>query len=93
MNPFDQISQRIIKEQELIIGPMAWDEAKKVVGLNVIDIKNGAVSLVGDSKQIINALVSRYVGLFGKASQEVCRNSVKSILADMKEEDVPTMLK
>jgi len=39
MTIFDQISVRIIKEQELIIGPLAWEEAKKVPGLKVVDHK------------------------------------------------------
>ncbi len=29
MTIFDQISIQIIREQELIIGPLAWDEACK----------------------------------------------------------------
>ena len=37
MTIFDQISVRIIKEQSLIIGPLAWDEARKVSGLSVVD--------------------------------------------------------
>ena len=34
---FNQISLRIIREQENIIGSLAWDEAAKVPGLSVID--------------------------------------------------------
>ncbi|MBP7831614.1 MAG: hypothetical protein KA028_01180 [Candidatus Pacebacteria bacterium] len=90
---FDLISQRIIKEQELIIGPMAWEEARKVNGLSVVDTKQGVISIMGDGKQIVDALVSRYVKLFGKASQEACKESVQDLLADMKAEDVPAMLK
>lgn len=93
MNSFDQISQRIIREQELIIGPMAWDEARKVSGLSVVDQKQGKVSLVGDGKQIVDALVTRYVKLFGKASQEACKESVQDILAEMNAEEIPAMLK
>lgn len=32
MTIFDNIATKIIKEQELIIGPLAWDEAKKGFG-------------------------------------------------------------
>ena len=39
VNILNQISIRIIREQELIIGPVAWDEAKKVPGLTIVDSK------------------------------------------------------
>jgi len=36
MTIFDQISVRISKNRKLIIGPLAWEEAKKVPGLKVV---------------------------------------------------------
>ena len=42
---FPQIAKRIIKEQELVIGPLAWEEARKVQGLQVVDQKSGEVNL------------------------------------------------
>ena len=33
---FPKIFIRIIKEQENIIGPLAWDEASKVDGLTIV---------------------------------------------------------
>ena len=36
---FPQIASRIIKEQELIIGPLAWIEAQKVSDIKIIDQK------------------------------------------------------
>jgi hypothetical protein len=92
MNIFDQISTRIIKEQELIIGPMAWEEARKVSGLTVVNAKSGEVNLSGDNKQIIDTLVSRYVNLFGRASQEVCKESVQDLIAELPVGDVPSSL-
>ncbi len=47
MISFNQIPIRIIKEQELIIGPIAWDEAGKVSGLT-IDSLHTSVSFSGD---------------------------------------------
>ena len=32
MNTLDSIAVKIIKEQELVIGPLAWSEAQKVPG-------------------------------------------------------------
>ena len=90
---FNQISIRIIKEQELIIGPLAWDEAGKVVGLTIIDRKAHKVSVTGDPKQVVNNLVARYEQLFGKLSREVSREAVSDLTADIPADDVPTSLK
>jgi hypothetical protein len=87
-----QIPIRIIKEQELVIGPLAWDEARKVPGLTV-DQSHNSVSLSGDNKDIINRLVAQYERIFGKASHEVCREAVHDIVAQMPAEEVPSSLK
>lgn len=92
MNAFLQIPLRIIKEQELIIGPIAWDEASKVSGLS-IDQSHASVSFSGDEKDIINRLVAQYERLFGKASHEVCREAVQDILAEMPADEIPSSLK
>ena len=82
----------IIKEQELVIGPLAWDEAKKVAGLN-IDPSHNSVSFSGDAKDVLNKLVAQYERLFGRASHEVCREAVQDIIAEMPPEEVPFSLK
>ncbi|OGZ66133.1 MAG: hypothetical protein A3C58_00670 [Candidatus Staskawiczbacteria bacterium RIFCSPHIGHO2_02_FULL_34_10] len=92
MVAFDQISLRIIHEQELIIGPLAWDEAGKVVGL-VIDKSHNSISFSGDQKDIINRLVAQYERLFGKASHEVCKEAVQDLIAEMTPEEIPSSLK
>jgi len=92
LTQFPQIVIRIIKEQELIIGPLAWSEAEKVNGL-VIDHSHNSVSFVGEEKDIINRLVNQYERLFGKASHEVCRESVQDLIAEIPQEEVPDSLK
>lgn len=87
-----QIPIRIIKEQELVIGPLAWDEARKVSGLT-IDQSHNSVAISGDSKDIINRLVAQYERIFGKASHEVCREAVHDIVVNMSPEEVPSSLK
>ena len=89
---FPQIVLRIIKEQESVIGPLAWDEASKVAGLT-IDPSHNSVFFTGDSKDIINRLVAQYERLFGRASHEVCREAVQDIIAEMPPEEVPFSLK
>jgi len=92
MTTFDQIPIRIIKEQELIIGPLAWDEAGKVVGLT-IDQSHNSVSFSGDEKDIVNRLVAQYERLFGRASHEVCKEAVQDLIAEMSPEEIPSSLK
>jgi len=97
MNPtiqFPQIAIRIIREQELVIGPLAWDEARKVQGLKVIDEKKGEVSLQdGDQKNVINKLVAQYERIFGRASHVVCHDAVQDIIAEMSPDQIPSSLK
>ncbi len=90
---FNQISIRIIKEQEQIIGPLAWDEAAKVPGLNILNRKMSEVTLTGEPKVIIDALVARYERLFGKLSREVCKEAVADLTAGIPGDQVPPSLK
>lgn len=91
---FSQIAIRIIKEQEFIIGSLAWDEARKVQGLQVLDQKKGKINLQnGDMCVVINKLVAQYERIFGKASHEVCRDAVRDIIATLPPEEVPASLK
>jgi hypothetical protein len=87
-----KIPIRIIKEQEMVIGPLAWDEANKVSGLN-IDRSHDSVSFSGDGRDIINRLVAQYERLFGRASHEVCREAVRDIIVAMSPEEIPSSLK
>lgn len=89
---FNEIPIRIIKEQELIIGPVAWEEAGKVSGLS-IDQSHSSVSFAGDERDIINRLVAQYERLFGKASHEVCREAVQDLLAELPPDQIPSSLK
>jgi hypothetical protein len=89
---FDQISVRIIKEQELVIGPVAWEEAKKVSGFHVVDQAKGQVSFDGDAKEVLNRLVAQYSRLFGQVSREVCKEAVQDLLAELPQNEVPDSL-
>lgn len=89
---FPKIASRIIEQQALVIGPLAWSEAKKVSGL-VVDEKSKSVAFSGDSKAIIDGLVAQYEKIFGKVSHEVCKDAVQDIIAEMPEEEIPASLK
>ncbi|MBI2482322.1 MAG: hypothetical protein HYV76_02060 [Candidatus Vogelbacteria bacterium] len=91
MSKLDTIANKIIKEQELIIGPLAWEEAGKVSGVN---ITNGVVEIKnGDEREVVNKLVGQYEHLFGRASREVCREAVTSLLADLSPAEIPSSLR
>ncbi len=93
MTTLDTIAEKIIKEQELIIGPMAWDEAIKVPGLRVDKVGKSVEVVAEDGKGSIDQLVARYERLFGQASHEVCREAVMSITTDLLPGDVPLSLR
>ncbi|HEY4506499.1 MAG TPA: hypothetical protein VJJ24_03575 [Candidatus Paceibacterota bacterium] len=93
MSTIDTIASRIIKEQELIIGSLAWDEARKVHGINVTDSKSGQVHVQnGDPREVINKLVNQYELLFGRASREVCRQAVAGMVSQLQPTEVPSSL-
>ena len=93
MTIYDQISIRIIREQELIIGPVAWTEAGKVAGIRIINQKTGEILLDGDAKEILNRLVAQYERLFGRLSHEVCREAVQDLIAELPQDEIPASLK
>jgi hypothetical protein len=78
MDIYAQIADKIIKEQESIIGPIAFEQAKKVPGLRV-DEQNKEVSMQGNEKEVLGNLVEQYKHLFGQTSVEVCKEAIKGI--------------
>ena len=89
-----EITVKIIREQELVIGPLAWIEAAKVAGLKVIDQRVGTVLLNDpDQKVVIDRLVAQYERLFGRASHEVSKDAVKGLIANMPLSEVPSSLR
>lgn len=92
MDILEQIAQRIIKDQEMIIGPLAFEEASHVSGLD-FDPSNNLVSLSGDKKKLIDLLVARYERLFGLASVQVCKDAAAPLLPELEEKDRPQSLR
>lgn len=92
MSIYDQFATNIIKEQELIMGPVAWEQASRVSGLR-IDAAQHQVSIEGNGKEVLEKLVSQYEQLFGPASREVCRDAVRPLLGQMTPEEIPAVLK
>ncbi len=90
---FNNIIIKIIKEQELIIGPLAWVIAGKIQGLQIVDSGKEEITLdESHQKDVVDSLVSQYEKLFGRASREVCRDAVRNLIAELSPSDVPLSL-
>ena len=92
MSIFEQMTVKIIREQELVIGPLAWLEAGKVSGLQIVDQKKAEVILNDDQKSVVDRLVNRYENIFGRASKEVCKEAAAALIADLPKEEIPSSL-
>lgn len=88
-----EIILKIIREQENIIGPIAWEEARRVPGLHIIDENGKNVTIDAPEKEIIERLVLQYERLFGRASREVCKEAVRDLLPEVPADKVPESLK
>lgn len=86
------MAERIIKEQEGIIGPIALEQAQKVQGLKVDWLKREIV-IDGNKTIVIETLVEQYKGLFGQASVEACKEAVKGIITDVPQDQIPPLLR
>ena len=93
-NLLQEMTVRIIREQELVIGPLAWIEAAKVQGLKIIDQRAGTVLITEeDHGAVIDRLVAQYEKLFGQASHEVSKDAVKSLIANIPQGEIPQSLR
>lgn len=86
-----QLTEKIIQEQESVIGPIALEQAKKVPGLTV-DWEKHEVKLTGNEKEILNQLVNNYKHLFGQASVEVCRDAIRGLVKKAPQDKIPEQL-
>jgi hypothetical protein len=91
MDIFGQIVEKIITEQEKIIGPIALEEASKVSGLKV-DLQKHQIQFEGNEKDVVEKLVEKYRDFFGQASVEVCKEASRKILVGVSKENIPPLL-
>lgn len=92
MDVFAQIAEKIIEQQESIIGPVAVEQAKQVAKLK-IDWPKHAVSISSDPQAAIDALVEQYKELFGQIAVETCKEAAAQLLSQLKPEQQPSSLK
>ena len=86
---YTTLANKIIKEQEAVIGPLAWSEAGKVKGLKVTD---HSILIKGEGKVILESLVNQYSTLFGRASIEVCKDAVRTLVTNLDQAQLPKIL-
>lgn len=92
MDIYNQLVEKIIKEQEDIIGPVAIEQARKVPGLT-IDLNKKEIIFQGNKSEIIEKLIEKYRELFGQASVEACKEAVRGIISSVPPEQIPHLLR
>ena len=91
MDIYALLAARIIKEQQIIIGPLALAQAQKVNGLsapNADDIK-----IQGNGKEVLENLVEQYEKFFGQTSVEVCKQAIEPMADKLSPNQLPDILK
>jgi hypothetical protein len=83
---------KIIKSQEVIIGPVAIEQAKRVPHLKV-NWQEEEITIEGDEAGTVNALVEVYKELFGQISVEVSKEAASPLLGKLPTDKLPQALK
>ncbi len=92
MSIYATIVEKIIEQQEQIIGPVAVDQARQVEGIN-IDWDHHTVVLEGDEKELVNALIGQYEVLFGQIAVEVSKEAAAKITSGLAVDQLPELLR
>jgi len=92
MDPLSEVVEKIVREQENVIGPLALEQARRVQGLK-IDLDKRQVSFTGDRTHVLEHLVQQYQKLFGQASVQVCKDAARPMLDKLSPKEVPALLK
>jgi hypothetical protein len=89
---FAKIAEKIIAQQETIIGPVAISQAQGVQGLS-LDWTNHSVTLSGDEKEILEELIEAYRDLFGQVAVEASKEAAGTLVHQLQPEQLPELLK
>lgn len=92
MDLYEQAAEKIITEQEAVIGPIAVEQANKVSGLRV-DRASHKVTIQDDKGKVLNKLVQQYEHLFGQTSVAVCKDAASSFISKLPAQEVPSLLR
>jgi hypothetical protein len=89
---YAQIAIKIIKSQEVIIGPVAIEQAKRIPHIKV-DWDAEQVTITGDEAKTLDALINTYKELFGQISVEVSKEAAASLVGKLPANQLPEALK
>lgn len=93
----NQIILAIIKRQERVAGQVAWEEAKEVSELTIVDQQKEEITVGGNSVQssrkVIDDLVSRYKHIFGDLAVRVSKDAARHLIAELSKDEIPDSLK
>lgn len=92
MDIYEQIVTKIIKSQEVIIGPVAIEQAKRVPHLKV-DWEAKQIDISGNEADAVDALIDVYKELFGQISVEVSKEAAASLVDKLPANALPKALK
>lgn len=88
---FDQIAEKIIEQQEAIIGPVAVEQAKQIKELK-INWPQHDVDIEGNPQVAIDDLVEQFKELFGQIAVQVSKEAVASLLTKLPTDQQPKSL-
>jgi len=91
MDIYVQMASKIIKAQQDVVGPVAFEQAKRVDGVKLGNTHE-ELKIDGDKKVVLELLIKQYEGMFGRASIEVCKNAVRGIINNVPKDQVPQLL-
>ena len=78
-------------------GQIAWEEAKEVPGLTVVDQQKEEISISDNSiknlKATIDQLVEKYKHIFGDLAVEVSKDASRHLLAELSQDEIPESLR
>jgi len=89
---FDQIAEKIIEQQEAVIGPIAVDQAKQIQELK-INWPQHEVDVTGNPQEAIDDLVEKFKELFGQIAVQVSKEVAGPMLAQLPANQIPDSLK
>jgi hypothetical protein len=90
---YNKILSELLKEQEVILGSLAWQLAGKISGLSIVNKENFEVRISGDPKAVIDSYILRCERIFGAFAKDASKQSVAYLLAELPADDIPAQLK
>ncbi len=91
---YNKIAARIIKQQEELIGSIAWTLARKVTGITIAKTNTPEDVVIADTpKEVINSLVAVCEFIWGRLGKMQCIEATADITRSMRTEDIPDSLK